>query len=208
MDLTYDFRTTSSILCGVLCGERNAVKYTFNSNTNKCTLYGEGYGTASSTNTFHLFPSQDSLEDVATGKPASASSVYLLNIASMAVDTIETDDSMFHSAVDDSQPWWLLDLGETRVIHEVQILPRRNCCHYRFHDIDIRIGDVQPANGDFSSFTPFSTYKGPYSAALGRLSCARGDGLSGRFVVIMRVIRNGPDDYPLHIADVNIFVQK
>ncbi|KAK8388968.1 hypothetical protein O3P69_020732 [Scylla paramamosain] len=194
MGLTYDFRTTFSMLCGVLCGERRAVKYTFNSNTNKCTLYGEGYGTASSTNTFLMFPSQDSLEDVATGKPASASSVYL---------QVSSNNS---SSVADSQPWWLLDLGETRVIHEVQILPRRNCCPFRFHDIEIRIGDVQPANGNFSSFTPFSTYKGPYSAALGRLSCARGDGLSGRFVVIIKVIPG--DQYVLQVADVNIFVQK
>ncbi|XP_045135654.1 fucolectin-like [Portunus trituberculatus] len=211
MGLTYNFRTTSSVLCGMLCGEKRAVKYTFNNITNKCILYGEGYAAASSTNTLHLFPSPNSLEDVATGKAASASSLlqslYLYN-PSMAVDNLETDDStIFHSDMNDLLPWWLLDLGESRMIHEVQILPRRDCCEYRFHDVEIRIGDVQPTNGDFSSFTLFSTYKGPYSSTLGRLSCARSDGLSGRFVVIMKVEVISGSEY-LQMADVNVFVQK
>ncbi|XP_045136051.1 uncharacterized protein LOC123519006 isoform X2 [Portunus trituberculatus] len=180
MGLT-SFRIASSVLCGMLCGEKRAVKYTFNNNTNTCTLYGEGYAAASSTNTFRLFPSPDTLEDVATGKAASASSVYKSYNSSLAVDTLETDDrTMFHSGNDDPHPWWLLDLGETRIIHEIQILPRLNYIPERFRFVEIRIGDVQPTNGDFSSFTLFSTYKGPYSSTLGRLSCARNDGLSGR----------------------------
>lgn len=54
-----------------------------------------------------------------------------------AVDTIETDGNMFHSAENDLKPWWLLDLIEMRHIHDVQILSRRDDASQRFHDVEV-----------------------------------------------------------------------
>ena len=56
----------------------------------------------------------------------------------MAVDN--DDGTLLHSDDGDTYPWWLLDLGETRMIHDVQILPRRDNCIYRFHDIEVSNG--------------------------------------------------------------------
>lgn len=58
----------------------------------------------------------------------------------MAVDLIETDDSMFHTIDGSPEHWWLLDLGEMRDIHEVQILTRQGCCYERFFDIEVSSG--------------------------------------------------------------------
>ena len=57
------------------------------------------------------------------------------------MDTIETDASMYHSNdLIDPTPWWLLDLGETRMIHDIQILTRSGCCSDRLHDIEVSEG--------------------------------------------------------------------
>lgn len=57
--------------------------------------------------------------------------------ADKAVDTGETDISMFISATSDMSPWWQVDLGETRTIHEIQIISRRDVYAERFHDVEV-----------------------------------------------------------------------
>lgn len=73
--------------------------------------------------------------------------------------------------------------------------------------LQVRVGEVYVNNGDFSSYTLFATYVGPYTKTQGRLSCARGYGVRGRFVSIKKVkAENGTA--PLQIIDVNVFVSK
>ena len=76
------------------------------------------------------------------------------------------------------------------------------------HFTQIRVGDVLKQDGNFSSYALFSTYAGPYSLALGRLSCARCEGISGRFVAISKVKVISSHMKPLQLVDVNVFVRK
>ncbi|KAG0713388.1 6-pyruvoyl tetrahydrobiopterin synthase [Chionoecetes opilio] len=175
---------------------------------NTCTLYGEGLAAASSSNTFIAFPAPHTLQDVATNKKAYASSNWEYDgnaNPSYAVDTIETDETMFHSMPEPS-PWWLLDLHSTQRIHDVQILSRRECCSERFHNVEIRVGDRRRHDGDFSSYTLFSKYAGPYTPDQGRLSCARGDGVS------VDVTVRGPVDevtgMVINVSDLKVIIQE
>ncbi|XP_063889727.1 uncharacterized protein LOC135116297 [Scylla paramamosain] len=203
---TYHMHTASNTLCAMLCARKGAPKFAFTSG-NTCILYGEGRVLNSFTHTFLTLPPPDSLEDVATGKNARGSSVYEYKyIPSKAVDieTDETKNTMYHSQRE-KKPWWLLDLGEIRTIHAVEIISRQDCCPERLHDVEIRVGNY--SSTDFSHYTLFSTYAGPYSVDQGRLSCVKADGVSGRFVAILKV-KQPPIPTPLQLVDVNVLVRK
>ncbi|MPC55271.1 hypothetical protein E2C01_049203 [Portunus trituberculatus] len=133
--------------------------------------------------------------------------MYVRFVPANALD-IETNatDTMYHSQ-EEEHSWWLLDLGETRTIHAVEILSRLDNSPERLHDVEIRVGSNLATNyEDFSHYIYFSTYAGPYSADQGRLSCFRADGVSGRFVAIMKVKPSDTDQ--LQLVDVNVLVRK
>ncbi|XP_070555725.1 uncharacterized protein [Ptychodera flava] len=41
------------------------------------------------------------------------------------------------------EPWWTVDLGETKDIYEVSITNREDCCPFRIKNAEIRVGDSQ-----------------------------------------------------------------
>lgn len=58
-------------------------------------------------------------------------------MASMALDTDETDASVFVSDTTDTSPWWIMDLGMTKMIYDIQIQSRRDLWPEMFHDIEV-----------------------------------------------------------------------
>ncbi|XP_050688369.1 uncharacterized protein LOC126981394 [Eriocheir sinensis] len=191
----------------MLCVAKVANKYTFNGTS--CTLFGKSALPASPSNTFRFFPLPDTLENRALGMIAYASSIFTSNpiyAPGRAVDLDETDNSQFISETSDTSPWWLLYLGVTQTVYEIQIMTRRNYAPGRFHDVEVRVGNEYIANGNFSSYTLFATYKGPYNPAQGRLSCLSDGGVRGIYVSIKKMMVEY--DSHLQIADVKVFVLK
>lgn len=77
-----------------------------------------------------------------------------------------------------------------------------------FLHLQIRVGEEYVSNGNFTSYTLFAIYPGPYTAAQDRLSCVgRAEGVRGRFVSIQKVKAVAGSTY-LQIVDVNVFVLK
>lgn len=76
--------------------------------------------------------------------------------------------------------------------------------------LQIRVGEVRVNNGDFSSYTLFATYTGPYAVVQGRIKCTKGDGVRGRFVSIQKtkieIVPLVSTVIPLQFNDVNILV--
>ncbi|XP_050699104.1 uncharacterized protein LOC126986775 [Eriocheir sinensis] len=81
--VSYKLAAASEVLCAALCLEKGAQRYTTSGAS--CTLYGEALLAPSAAHTFLSFPSPDALEDVATGKPASGSSVHRQVFLSMII---------------------------------------------------------------------------------------------------------------------------
>ncbi|XP_069181138.1 uncharacterized protein [Procambarus clarkii] len=123
------------------------------------------------------------------------------NVASRGDDNNLT--TYYHSQPGLVYPWWVLDLGNTHIIHHINILPRPGYYSFRFHNIEVRVGNIREESGNFSSFSLFSTYVGPYSDTMGNLSCYRRDGVTGRYISVQRVT---PEDDMLQISDVRVFV--
>ncbi|XP_035693790.1 neurogenic locus notch homolog protein 1-like [Branchiostoma floridae] len=84
-------------------------------------------------------------ENVALDKPAFQTSTALnLGAASNAVDG-NTDTDYFAgscaSTLEDSNPAWWVDLGETHIIDRVDIFNRQDCCGDKISPFNIHIGD-------------------------------------------------------------------
>ena len=63
--------------------------------------------------------------------------MYVRFVPAKAVDVEDTaTDTMYHS-LEESNPWWLLDLNEIRTIHAVEILSRKGCCSERLNNVEV-----------------------------------------------------------------------
>lgn len=62
--------------------------------------------------------------------------------------TYYTEGSCSHTAVNDTDPWWRLDLGQTYRISAVKITNRGDCCPERLNGAQIRIGNSLANNGN------------------------------------------------------------
>ncbi|XP_064101023.1 fucolectin-like [Macrobrachium nipponense] len=122
----------------------------------------------------------------------------------MAVDG-KVDGKMYHSESGLTTPWWIVDLGEVRTIHQVQIFTRQDCCSQRFHDVEVRVGQVLRVNGDLIPFTLMSTYDGPYDVTKGHIICNSVTGVIGRFLGIQK-ISNDTDH--LQLSEVKVYATK
>nr|XP_053651861.1 uncharacterized protein LOC128701920 [Cherax quadricarinatus] len=193
------YNVASEIVCALLCMKNQALEYNFTGTT--CTLEGEGWAVSARVVIFVAAYSPDMLTELPTGNDTYGSPYIDSNIPYLAVDNNIT--TYYHSNPGLVYPWWMLDLGDTANIHQVMILPRPGYFAYRFHNIEVRVGNTREMSGNFSSFTLFSTYKIYYSDTYGTLSCYRKDGVVGRYISIQRVT---PEDDMLMLSDVRVFV--
>ncbi|XP_070546218.1 uncharacterized protein [Ptychodera flava] len=89
------------------------------------------------------------IADVAQGKPATQSSDKPRKDggAEKAVDGTRNGDLLNGNSCTWSdkeyQPWWMVDLLETKDVYEVRIYNREDCCTHRIKNAQIRVGDSE-----------------------------------------------------------------
>ncbi|XP_068230879.1 uncharacterized protein [Palaemon carinicauda] len=199
-----EHQAISRINCALRAAAGMGLAYLYEGNI--CTVYGAGeyrYGN----NTFFVpseIPPVDDLEEVAQLKQTYASIHFKGWHKDFAVDGI-FGPQMYHSENGIIRPWWIVDLAETRTIHQVQIFTRQDCCSNRFHDIQIRVGNTLDSSGEMTSYTLMSTYDGPYVLGQGHVICSLFRGVTGRYLGVKKV--SGDGDH-LQLLEVKVYAAK
>ncbi|XP_068246549.1 uncharacterized protein [Palaemon carinicauda] len=152
-----------------------------------CFLFGSGGTHGGQVLVYRRIPSplDGSLEEVAQGKLTNSSAPHSSSYTSeKAVDGLIDDANMYHSGTL-VKPWWWVDLGEEKIIYQIQIYPRQSSLYdHRFHDVEVRVGNILINHGNFSSYTLLCTYEKVYVRSEGQLLCTRYNGVNGRYVSI------------------------
>ncbi|XP_066942658.1 uncharacterized protein [Macrobrachium rosenbergii] len=197
-------QVVSEIVCAAQTFTHKAVSYSYQDGV--CTVYGvhervyhEGVFFVQSS----ARPAKE-LEEVAHLKNTYAVPHYANWRKEMAVDG-RIDNSMYHSDSGLTTPWWIVDLGEVRTIHQVQIFTRQDCCSERLHDVEVRVGRVLRVNGDLIPFTLMSTYGGPYNITEGHIICTSLTGVTGRFLSLQKI---SSDQDHLQLSEVKVYATK
>eukprot|EP00105_Crassostrea_gigas_P022070 XP_011441433.2 PREDICTED: uncharacterized protein LOC105338136 [Crassostrea gigas] len=169
-----DLLLGSRLSCGTKCTEHKdkCWSYAWNKYTNRCMLYSERSSNESQTfqeenNCEHYTVQVPVLSDIALGKPAAQSSMYLNYAAESAVDgnrgTDIIQDLCSHTDTSDTNPWWRVDLEAVYSITMVRIL-NRGMDIYGI-DVSDRLRDVTVTVGLTESDinTPCGFFAGPGS---------------------------------------------
>ncbi|XP_064106883.1 uncharacterized protein LOC135215860 [Macrobrachium nipponense] len=123
---------------------------------------------------------------------------------SKAVDT--SIATWFCSNFDVGHSWWRLDLGDGRYIHKIDILPRSHPTDaFAFRDVEIRVGTTDLSSGDFTSWTLYAHYMGPYTVQGGRLLFTSYEGIPGRYISVQRGMN--VTEAALKILDFKVYVR-
>uniref|UniRef100_A0A8P4KKM1 C-type lectin domain-containing protein n=1 Tax=Dicentrarchus labrax TaxID=13489 RepID=A0A8P4KKM1_DICLA len=92
------------------------------------------------------------LANVALKGDAAQSSTLSFATASKAIDgrrnSFYERGSCSHTAEDETNPWWRVDLGGTYIVMSVKVTNRGDCCAERLDGAEIRIGNSQENNGN------------------------------------------------------------
>jgi hypothetical protein len=143
-------------------------------------------------------------ENLARGKVATQSTTAFGGFASRAVDGntdgVYSNNSVSHTHPSDANPFWQVDLGETRTLARVVLWNRTDCCAQRLSNFRLSVLDEAAAVvAQSDHFTDKGSPAGPsYEVALPA-------GTRGRFV---RAARLGPDaggENVLSFAEVEVF---
>ncbi|XP_068221175.1 uncharacterized protein [Palaemon carinicauda] len=171
----------------------------FEYNNQICDIYGGYSETSLMTMQFERVVSLVALEEIASGKNTySSGAVSSINPKEFVNDG---DENTFFNSAQKTSPFWMIDLGEVRNVHLVEILPKDGGCNY----IKIWIGMDHVTTGDFSSHTLFGNY-GNYGPEPGYLFCYS-LGIPGRYLSIQRTL---PDLSPVYfvVKEVRVYVSK
>lgn len=88
--------------------------------------------------------------NLALGKPTYQLSTTLNGVSSNAVDGSKHPDFSQNSCVQSNhvnEPWWYVDLQERFYVTSVIITNRRDCCHERLTDFEIKVGNEDIEGG-------------------------------------------------------------
>ncbi|XP_042217958.1 uncharacterized protein LOC121863398 [Homarus americanus] len=185
-----NYAAASEMRCALLANKNAALEYIYDGTM--CTLLGEGLGISDARGVGFTkpYPLGQTLQEVANNKPTYGAPHNGNYISSKAVDGNDAKLSIYANEDRFLFPWWLVDLGDTYLIHKIVILPRYNNYMHHFHDIEIRVGTQLDTSGDLGTYKLFSTYKGPYPAPKWEkqlVVCERRDGVLGRYASLKRV---------------------
>lgn len=150
-------------------------------------------------------------ENIAEGKIATASSKYEDRLApSMAINRRKYGFNFYHSALNDRDPWWMVDLEQEYLIKEIIMWNRLDCCQLRLQEITVEILDSNqsliyssPLLNPGNTLPPKEGWTGPEKIVLTI------EPTLGQFVRIRRTpnVPNGdPDTYILTLAEVEVLV--
>ncbi|XP_029696952.1 uncharacterized protein [Takifugu rubripes] len=130
----------------------------------------------------HAYP----LPNVALKGKASQSSTLSFSDASKAIDgrrnSFYGSGYCSHTAGDETDPWWRVDLQKKFIITTVKVTNRGDCCHERLDGAEIRIGNEPRNNGNNNSRCALITRIGPGKTST--FHCEQGS-MAGRFVNIL-----------------------
>nr|XP_034305619.1 fucolectin-like [Crassostrea gigas] len=128
-----DFILNSRLSCGTKCTEHKdqCWSYAWNGATKQCKLFSNRCSIDSITDQHQnnwVHYTLQVLFDIAINKTAKQSSTYAQFVAYGAVDgnrgTDQTKDMCAHTDVEDTNPWWMVDLLAVYYITAVRILNR------------------------------------------------------------------------------------
>ncbi|XP_078137951.1 uncharacterized protein LOC139920847 [Centroberyx gerrardi] len=133
-----------------------------------------------------VYTTQYVLPNVAVRRDATQSSTLSFSTAAKAIDGKRNSDYgrgfCSHTAENETNPWWRVDLQRTYVVTSVKITHRGDCCSERLDGAEIRIGNSLDNNGNnnprcafISNITAGKTYT---------YHCAEGN-MEGRFVNVI-----------------------
>ncbi|XP_070535677.1 uncharacterized protein [Ptychodera flava] len=125
------------------------------------------------------------LINVAAGKQASQISDAGKATASRAVDGDKNSNYKEKSCSktgSESDPWWSVDLGDSRDVYQVTITNRQDCCAERILDAEVRVGDSRNIARNALCGTKVTEDEMNQETIV--LICACGDPLNGRFVSV------------------------
>ncbi|XP_068246258.1 uncharacterized protein [Palaemon carinicauda] len=174
---------------------------------NTCSLFGSEGSHGGQVFVYQRIPSplDGSFEEVAQGKLTNSSDLFGFCPPNYAVDG-SLDESKFYHSSTLFKPWWWVDLGEEKIIHQIQIYPRQhNSYDHRFYDVEVRVGNILVNNGNFSSYTLLCTYEKNYVYLEGQLLCTRYNGVIGRYVSIQIIDTRSS---VLQISEVAVYALK
>ncbi|KAK7081897.1 hypothetical protein SK128_009808 [Halocaridina rubra] len=101
------------------------------------------------------------------------------------------ENGYVYSSALHTTPWWAADLGTVRRIYAVRILTRRkNTYPPRFQNVEVRVGNVNLGNGDFSANKLLGLYEG--EAGYGEvINFNTSDPISGSVVSVQSINTQG-----------------
>ncbi|XP_046550687.1 uncharacterized protein LOC124260418 [Haliotis rubra] len=149
----------------------------------------------------------DGRYNLARGKPATASSVYL-PLPRVATDGLPNTDwesgSCFHVAVvGDYHPWWQVDLEAYSEVFEVAVTSRSDCCTRRLHDFTLEVFRRNPATSTGARSALCGTYNGAVTEPGKTASVKCIGSVRGRYVRLSGT-KDGEDDI-LQFCEVKVF---
>uniref|UniRef100_A0A669F4W5 C-type lectin domain-containing protein n=1 Tax=Oreochromis niloticus TaxID=8128 RepID=A0A669F4W5_ORENI len=96
-------------------------------------------------------PAVEPLSNVALKKPTVQSSTSSPHFSSKAVDGYKNGSfygAGFSHTLEETNPWWRVDLLAVYKVNAVTIINRQDCCSERILGVEIRIGDSLDQNGN------------------------------------------------------------
>ncbi|XP_068220073.1 uncharacterized protein [Palaemon carinicauda] len=174
--------TTARLLfCAMQAKRFGAVVFFYQSNSGTCGIYNVNKNTTSHASVYTRVPPASALEDSASWKFTNGTDYYIPFDPPSAVDG---DEGTFFSAVAGiNSPYWLVDMGEVRNVHFVKMLPTWNG-DWEF--LELRLGMEFETPGNFTSYTLFATFLGPYSGTVDYVYCYS-LGVLGRYLSIQKM---------------------
>ncbi|XP_071096402.1 CD209 antigen-like protein 2 [Haliotis cracherodii] len=101
----------------------------------------------------------------ALGKPATTSSTWVSYNGSLATDGNTDGDweseSCFATNIQDSAPWWMVDLEQVITVDNVVIYNRADCCGERLQMLTVTVYTENPDVVSDAEGTPCATFEGP-----------------------------------------------
>ncbi|XP_013784288.1 uncharacterized protein LOC106468406 isoform X2 [Limulus polyphemus] len=94
-------------------------------------------------NFFSIVSLDATKKNLAGNKPVKQSSNYHIFKPEYAVDgdRICSSPNFTHTRFEDKYPWLQVDLGKEHTVQSVTIWNRQDCCRFRLHDFEIRVGN-------------------------------------------------------------------
>ncbi|XP_068226067.1 uncharacterized protein [Palaemon carinicauda] len=206
----WEYPTTSLIGCAAMCLAWQC--HAFFYEDGNCTLTGlltaPSIGVKS--DLFRKTRHSQTLTNIALNKPTTCSRVTsnwdsVDRNPYLAVDGDDGTTLYFQASHSRKYPWWTVDIGQERLIGEVQVKFNGNGSDSaQFNNIEIRVGNEYVSDGNFSTWGLLAFFLGqpPYLTP-DFLSLPGTNALCGRYISIKKL--SSSPKYFVSINEVKVF---